>query len=251
MSTRKYHLCFLQLVDVIRVLQRAMDLYKKQKMEARGVPFMSKKTLDIVSESNQEKLAEQVHPDAEMAEEPVPTLDAEIADAANSKLDTEDVEAVLSVAAEVKLEVVSTSSSEVQNHISLRSQKLEVPDADGGQEYLGEPQAIPTEAKTEVIFSERVKSEDTNADGIFSPANASLSGAYLSTEGENINGVSKANDGQSIYNAEEGLAFGDGMSGPVFVPGESPKDCEAVMPGSNESESVNLSRIHHSPESTH
>lgn len=225
-----------------------MDLYKKQTMEARGVSFLSERTLNIVSETNQENVAEQVIHNVGTVEDPVPTLDTEIADAPNSNMDVENVEAVLSVAAKVKLEVVSTPSCEVQNHDSLCSPKLEVPDADDDQENLGEPQTILTEVKTEVISSERLKSDDTNADGVLSPDNASLPPASLSTEGDDINGVSEAN---ASGHGEEGLAYGDGMSGPVFVPGESPKDCEAVMSGSNESESVNLSRIHDSPESTH
>ncbi|XP_030501321.2 uncharacterized protein LOC115716625 isoform X1 [Cannabis sativa] len=251
-----------QLVDVVHVLQRAMDLYKKQRTEAIGVPFLSKRTLNVVSESESQKL--EVHTDVEMVKDLVPTLDTEMADASNSKMDVENAEPVMPVVSEVKSEpVVSPPTCEMQNHNPLISPKLEVPTEEDGQENTEEPQAIFKEVKTEEISSSEQKvipPEDSTAeiaaaaaDGALSPDNASLPAASVSVEGEHIDeDSSRANNGQSVENEEEGMTLGDGMSGPVSVPGEtSPKDCEAVMSGSNESESVNLSRIHHSPESTH
>lgn len=228
-----------------------MDLYKKGCLEAGGRPYLSKRTLDIVSKSKQENVEEQVHHDFRKVEDPVPTSHTEMVDAPNSNLDVENVEAISSVAAEDKMVVVLTPSHEVQNHNSPRSPRLEIPVKDDFQDNLGETQTTFDGVKTEVISSELVKLEDANADGSASLDNASLPVASLSTNGDNLNEISKANGGCAVYQAEESPAFGDAMSGPVLVPDGSPKDYEAVMSGSNESESVNLSRIHHSPESTH
>ena len=85
----------------------------------------------------------------------------------------------------------------------------------------------------------------------------------------NVTGFSKTDAGDdNMKNAgnhstgEDGDGDGDGIPGsptdaavsvlPSYFPDGSPKECEAIVPESNESsKSVILSRIHHSPESTH
>lgn len=199
-------------------------------------------------------MEEQIHGDEEKVENPVPTSDTEMVDAPNTGLDVENVEAVPSVAAEEKMEVevISIPCHEEQNHNCSHSPRLAVLVKDDFPDNLGETLATSNGVEAEAISSEVLKSEDTAADGIASLDNASLPVVPLSSEGDKLNRSGEASGGHCVNHVEEGLPFGDGLSGHVSVRDDgSPKDSEAMMSGSNESESVNLSRIHHSPESTH
>lgn len=68
--------------------------------------------------------------------------------------------------------------------------------------------------------------------------------------GEDVGGTSKIKCYPSSCSTEERQNIGETLSGLLYSDGSS-KACEALMPGPKESESVNLHRIHHSPESTH
>ncbi|KAK9292712.1 hypothetical protein L1049_020691 [Liquidambar formosana] len=55
--------------------------------------------------------------------------------------------------------------------------------------------------------------------------------------------VIKTEGGHSCCSAEKQQALGDAMSGPLFFEDGSQKACEALMPGSNESESADLNPV--------
>ncbi|KAI9096697.1 hypothetical protein K1719_025876 [Acacia pycnantha] len=50
--------------------------------------------------------------------------------------------------------------------------------------------------------------------------------------------------------AEEELSFGDTLGSPLICEDDTPGACDALVSGSNESESLTLSRVHHSRGST-
>lgn len=227
-------------------LQKAMDLYKKQRMEAKGMSFVAGGRLDIILASNQKNMEAKVC-EVEKVEQLVSKSDAEMADAPVSSSDEKN--ALVTVSTDSVKELVSTPGHEMQNHISLGSPKLEMAVEDSSQVEPEEPQTIPNGVEMDSMSSEQEKLEVDNADGFSLLDNkASLpTNTTLPVDGY---GVNKVKDDNSIYHAEEGVAV-DAIRGPLVIPDGSPKACEALMSGSNESDSVILSRIHHSPESTH
>lgn len=236
------------LVDkLLSGLQRAMDLYKKQRVDIVGLLSVAGRTLDIISASNKVTVEEQAPIcDMEKAEEPIPTFDAEMPSAAPmSTVDQKNVETTALMQENME-EPVSTPTQEAQNHVCTPTQEVLV--AYGG-ENPGEPVPVSS-GEDEMASEEQVNSKVADGDCILTVDNESQKTTALSADGDNINGLGKANGNNSTYYAEEKLS-GDAINGPKFFPGGSPRACEALMPGSNESESVILSRIHHSPESTH
>lgn len=234
------------------VFQKAMNFYKKQRMEIRGLPFIAGGTLDIILGSNQENMEAKVPCcDVEKVEELVPTYDAEMTDAPLSSLDEKNVVTASTDSAEEKPEVpVSTPSPEVQNDICLVSPKLEMRVEDYSGSNAGEPQTFLNGVEMD-YSSELVKLEVGDANGFSSIDNLVLATSTLPAAGNDLNVISKTEDDNSIHYPKEGAA--DAITGPLVIPEGSPKAkaCEALMSGSNESDSVILSRIHHSPESTH
>lgn len=237
-----------------------MDLYKKQMMETRGRPFITGETLELISASNLENGEERVHYDVARVEDPVPNSSAEMLDAPISDIDSKHVEADPSAAADAEdksAEVVSCPGEEL--HIPICSPpKFEGPIEDNGQDNMVVEPAQPnsSDAEMEGISceqQEQVKSKDAGVVAFSSLEIESLAVTTQSNFGGNLNGISnsKTNGDDSSILTEDGLAFGDATNGPLCIQDGSPKGCEALMPGSKESESIILSRIHHSPESTH
>lgn len=228
-----------------------MNFYKKQRMEIRGLPFLAGGTLDIILGSNQENMEAKVPCDVEKVEELVPTYDAEMTDAPLSSLDEKNVVTPSTDSAEEKPEVpVSTPSPEVQNDICLVSPKLEMRVEDYSGSNAGEPQTLLNGVEMD-YSSELVKLEIGDTNGFSLIDNSALATSNLPAAGNDLNVISKTEDDNSIHYPKEGAA--DAITGPLVIPEGSPKAkaCEALMSGSNESDSVILSRIHHSPESTH
>lgn len=226
-------------------LQRAMDLYKKQRVDIVGLLSVAGQTLDIISASKQVTVEEQAPIcDMEKAEEPIPTLNAEMPSEPISTVDQKNVEAIALMQENME-EQVSTPTQEAQNHVCTPTQEVLV--AYGGE--TGEP--VPASSgEKDGMASEQVNSEVADGDCLLTVDNESQKTTTFSADGSNINGLGKADGNSSTYYTEERLS-GDTINGPKFFPGGSPRACEALMSGSNESESVILSRIHHSPESTH
>lgn len=235
------------LVDMLSDLQRAMDLYKKQRVEVVGLRSVSGVTLDIISASNQEKGEEQAPIcDVVKAEEPVPNLAAAMQSVPLPTVDQKKVEAVsAAVMKENMEESFLTPTQEVQNHVSTPSVKMELLGQVYGGENPGKPLPISSEEKKAVMASEEVNVEVADGDCALTVDNES----QMTMDGD-INRLGKSN-GSNCANCVEERLLGDAINGPKCFPGGSPRAYEAVVPGSNESESVILSRIHHSPESTH
>ena len=101
------------------------------------------------------------------------------------------------------------------------------------------------------ISTDTVDSGDAEEDYSLAAKNEAQLASTLHAEGDNID--CKAKTTGFAHCADEKLGFGDTKvnPNPLIVEDGSPKACDALMPGSNESESLILSRIHHSPESTH
>lgn len=229
-------------------LQRAMDLYKRQMMETRGKPFITGRTLELISASSLENRGEQVHCDVARVEDPVLDSAADMLDAPISDRDSENVEAVPSAAEDKSAEPVRSPSKDVRSPISPPHYE----DNDQNNMVVGpEPNVSGGElGAMSCEQQELVKSTETGVVGFSSPEIASRTVTTQSSLGDNFNeiGNSNANGDESSLRTE---AFGDATNGPLCIPDGSPKVCEALMSGSKESESIILSRIHHSPESTH
>lgn len=241
------------------IFQRAMDFYKKQRVEMNGLPISGR--FDALFTSTQVKVEEQVpmH-NVEKQEGPVFISDEEILKAPVSKVDQVKLEADLTFHPEEKLEEpVSAPSLEVPhpNQNGLLKKVELGPDLTHGTSEESKP--ISDESRVvDEMAAKQVISEDVGGKQVSSPGTASPVIAVSPTGSNEDAGETKnAAEDHSIQCTEGKQIFGDAISGPVVFPDASPEVLGALMPGSNgsesesESESVILTRIHHSPESTH
>ncbi|KAG2700717.1 hypothetical protein I3760_06G010300 [Carya illinoinensis] len=232
------------------VLQRALDLYKKQRVEVVGLLSVRRGTLGIISASNQETVEEQAFVcEVVEAEEPVPTMDVKMPSAHISTVDQNKVEAVSTDVMQETVEPVSSPDPVVQNCIGIP--QMEAPCLAIGGENPGEPLPVSS-SESKVSMPPKEMNLDV-ADGacLLTREHDSQSTTNFPMDGEDFNWIGMTTNGSSSsYSAEEGL-LSDAINGPKCFPVGSPRACEALMPGSNESQSVILSRIHRSPESTH
>ncbi|GAV66206.1 hypothetical protein CFOL_v3_09716 [Cephalotus follicularis] len=229
------------------VFQRAMDHYKKQRVELSSFPMFNCRALDIISSSNQEKV---LVCDMENAEELVSIGEAQMLNAPMPLLDQKKAEAVSTVTINENLgEPVLTISQEVQDCVNTTSLKLEVQDQDSSHENLADP--LPMIRGELMTFGQAI-SED--ADGNCLPSLEFASHGATITAGDGGDDeveMSNTKGNESVCCADERQAFGDAFSGPLILSDGSTKASGPLIPGSNESESVIISRIHHSSESTH
>ncbi|KAJ7965361.1 zinc finger CCCH domain-containing protein 13-like isoform X1 [Quillaja saponaria] len=229
------------------IFQRAIDLYKKQRAEICGTAFVTGGQLDIISSSNQVKEEELISvcgwrnikepalmtPNA-VKEPAIMTSNAETVNTPVSMLDQKKLEAVSPTAKE-EMEVDIGQGKEGQDHVQASS-----------HETSGEPLPVMGEEKEKVI-SEQISG---NADETSPELNNESQMAFTSPlSGYDMS--TKAKDNNVAYCGDGRLTFGNTVNGSSldFKDG-SLKVCEVLMPDSNESESLILSRIHHSPEST-
>ncbi|XVF50996.1 hypothetical protein PTKIN_Ptkin04bG0148200 [Pterospermum kingtungense] len=220
------------------VFQKAMDLYKKQRLQMSAIPKANGEMLAFISESSKEKEKERGQSSdgvVEKAEEPVSISDS----------DQQKVEAVPAAAARENTELlVPIQSMELPEHMdSLSPEKSKLPNTDFGDTSPEVPTPVLNGNNVEEIESEQMNSGDVVGDSLQLLNNESEAVMLLADDG-NSNDISKT---------EGDKCFGDGISGSLILSeGGSPKVCgELLIAGSNESESVILSRIHHSPENTH
>ncbi|KAJ6340625.1 hypothetical protein OIU77_008398 [Salix suchowensis] len=217
------------------VFQRAMDYYKKERLGLSGLPIVNGGTINAISTS---KVKEEPIDDGKKAEEPVLNQDEEMHDAPVLNLDQKKAEDVtLADTHEAPEELVSTPSQKDPAQACTPSQDF--PDQALSQDGLEKPVEIPGGNKIDGVPSEPVNS-GVEGSSIASPDNASQASPISPTEGV---------DNNALQCAEEGRGAGDAICGALFFSDDSRKASGAL--GSNESESVILSRIHHSPESTH
>ncbi|XP_022723627.1 uncharacterized protein LOC111280465 [Durio zibethinus] len=224
------------------VFQKAMDLYKKQRLQMGAIPNVNGGMLAFISASNKEKGKEQSSDHVlEETEGPVLISDAEMLDSAMLNSDQQKGEAVPIAASQENMEqLASLQSAVLPDHMDILSpEKSKLPKSDFGQMSPKMPKPVLNGNKAEEMESGQMNSrDDVVGDSLQSPDDASEA-VLLPTDGENSNDIKK-NEG-----------FGDAISGSLFLSDGSAKVCGALIPGSNESESVILSRIHHSPENTH
>ena len=229
-------------LKVIVGMQRAMDLYKKQSTEIRTRP--------IAAVSDQEMVETNVPLSDEVkAEEPVPSPDQETSKEMIQTFAQKKAEEPVAVAGhEIHEELASAPSHEVQSE--------EAADADGPipmvmDEMAQEPEK-PVDGDGSCFPSLGNSSQTALATAMSSDDNDVKGLSKTDAGGDDVKGASKSDDNHSADDVDEmQAASGHAMSVPSFCPDGSPKACKALMPESNESESVILSRIHHSPESTH
>ncbi|EOY23517.1 Uncharacterized protein TCM_015385 isoform 1 [Theobroma cacao] len=221
----------------VSVFQKAMDLYKKQRLQMGAMLNDNGGMLKFISASNQEKEQSSDHV-VEDTEEQALISDAEMLDVAMPNSDQQKEEAVPTAAQENKEQPVSIQSGELPDHMdSLSPEKSELPNTDLGHRS-------PEVLKPVLNGIEAEEMESLEAD------NASEA-VVLSTDVENSNEINKTEGDNSVYCGKERQVFDDAISGSLFLSDGSPKVSGDLIPGSNESEFVILSRIHHSPESTH
>ncbi|KAL5746535.1 hypothetical protein ACOSP7_027681 [Xanthoceras sorbifolium] len=232
------------------VFQRAMNYYKKQRIQMSGIINGGK--LDIISKSNEEKVKQGSLCNVDKAEGLV-FNDIEMSDAPMSIPDQEKPEAVShDDVHEVSEEKVAALCPVVQDDAHAPLLNVEVPNQDFPPKSPEEPVLILNGDKMDGLPSEQVITE--GADGHTSPTldNVPHAAAILPADDNKINEeISKSKSNDSFYPPEEKEGLGDAINGRLFLSDGSPKIAEAMMPESNESESVILNRIHHSPESTH
>ncbi|PPR88295.1 hypothetical protein GOBAR_AA32400 [Gossypium barbadense] len=232
--------------------QKAMDLYKKQRLQMGAILNVSGGILAFASASK-EKGKEQC-PDhvVDEVEEPVLISDAEMVDSAMLDSDQPE-EAVPSVTSDENMEqLVSIQRREIPDHLdSLSPEKSELPNADFCHinQKVPEPALDGNKAEETDTETEQMNSEDV-VEGSLRSLDNTAEAVGLAADGENSNDINKTEGNSSVYCAEERHAFGDAISGSI---NGFPKESGALIPESNESgsESVILSRIHHSPENTH
>ncbi|KAL3570577.1 hypothetical protein D5086_027826, partial [Populus alba] len=215
------------------VFQRAMDYYKKERPGLSGLPIVNGGTINAISTT---KVKDEPIDDGHKAEEPVLNQDEEMHDVPELNLDQKKAEDVpLADTHEEPVELVS------KDYAQAPTPSQDFPVQALSQDNLEKPVEIPSGDKIDGVPSEPGNSEGVKG-SIPSPDNASQASSISPAEGVEDN---------ALQCAEEGRGSGDAICGPLFFSDDSLKASGALMSGSNESESVILSRIHHSPESTH
>ncbi|KAF8380052.1 hypothetical protein HHK36_027522 [Tetracentron sinense] len=242
------------------IFQRAMALYKKQSADVRAIlpvsPYAGSEPekvltsdgekLELIPTTNQDK-EEEPHSisNQEKTEEPVPISDQEKAEDPISTSDQETMEEPIPSPGEEKPEelVVTPFLEKAEGSpgdpVLTSDQKPE------------EPLPTPNQEKVELVTSSREKSEDAVDDRYSSLENALQAATDSPSNNESINGAGDSMGNHSSNSAENQKAFGDIMCVPLLISDGSSEACGALKPESIESGLVNLSRIHHSPESTH
>lgn len=224
-----------------------MDLYKKERLETRDIAMSKGGLLDFVLSTTLNKVKEQDRVGHVVEkEEPARIVDERI-QSPTSAADQMEVKAILSVAGEEKLgDSVAISRKDVPEPVLVSSSKKlgQVQKVPG---YLGEdPIGLSPGEKGDSMHMS-LNLDDARADHILSRDHASQAAAILPIDDSGTELVVKT---ASDHVSEETGHFGNIVGDSLVVDGPSSTH-EASMPGSNESHLVNLSRIHHSPESTH
>ncbi|CAL0319503.1 unnamed protein product [Lupinus luteus] len=213
------------------IFQRAMDLYKKQRMK---LPNEGK--IGIIVPSNQMEVDESL-PASSLENKQVSVSASDgTKDVLIPAVEVEQMNA-LSPAKQHLEEINETCNQMEQDYDSTHSLKIDVAGKSSVYENQEEGVAALGENEGE-ITSDKVKSNDKEESYSMASKNEAELAPALQEEGDNMNSKAKTTDDDIKVNP---LILGDG----------SPNVCDSLMPGSNESESLILSRIHHSPESTH
>ncbi|XP_014518515.1 uncharacterized protein LOC106775822 isoform X1 [Vigna radiata var. radiata] len=221
------------------IFQIAMDLYKKHmvklpnKGDANNIVasnmMQADQSIPITSSENGHA---SVSASNGIKDVPIPTLES-------VKVET------MSPAKEQLEEINETCSQMEQDHDKSGMSSPSSDNVDQAAAVAGLQEKEPE------ITTDMVHSGDAEEDYSLAAKNEAQLDSTLHGEGDNVDGKAKTTGFADC--ADEKLGFGDTKvnPNPLIVEDGSPKACDALMPGSNESESLILSRIHHSPESTH
>ncbi|GMJ10901.1 hypothetical protein HRI_004759300 [Hibiscus trionum] len=209
------------------VFQKAMDIYKKQRQQVGAIPNVNGGTLAFTSTSKDKGKEQSSDHVVDEAEEPVLIPDAEM------------VNSVPATTHENREQLASIHLD------SVSPGKSDQPNSDIGHMNVGVPKPVLNGNKAEETETEQqMNSGDVVGGSSWSPDNTA-DAVCLAADGENSNDINKTEGNSSVHCAKEIHPFDDAVSSPL---NDSPKESETQIPGS---ESVILSRIHHSPENTH
>jgi zinc finger CCCH domain-containing protein 13 len=225
-------------------MQRAIDIYKKHR-----VKLPNKGDVDIfaASKSNQVQMDESVPISSlENKHDSVSASDA-AKDVPTPALQPKEVE-TLSPAMEQLDGINQTCSQMEQDGDCTDTLKIDTSSPSSGPENKEAAVAALPMEEDKVAF-DQLNSGDAENNHTAASKSEALLAPTSHEECENMN-IEDTITGFSQY-TDEKLGFGDTKGNPLIFEDGSPKACDALMPGSNESESLILSRIHHSPESTH
>ncbi|KAJ4952071.1 hypothetical protein NE237_028903 [Protea cynaroides] len=233
------------------VFQRAMSLYKKEneKMRAKVNAVTPKSEPPKVLTSFHEGLEHFLISNKEEVESPISAYNLEELEGSvpTSKEGEARDSSPASELGKVE-ELVPTSGEEKLNEMEVSvsatgDKKMEVPVPIPGEGKADERFPKSDHDKVEIIASTHQESEEV--DHFSSLENAS----QITRKDDEMDDASSSKVNPAV-SADGRQAFGDIMCGPVGF-SDSSEACEALMPESVECGLVNLSRIHHSPESTH
>ncbi|KAF7816699.1 nipped-B-like protein B [Senna tora] len=224
------------------IFQRAIDLYKKQRVE-----LPNREKVDIIPASNQVQGNESVPiPSLENMQISVSTCDARV-NMPLSTLGPKTVATICPPAEEHLEELDQMSSQKQQDHVCSNSLEL-ILSGPSDHENKGEPLAALGE-KEDKDTSEMVNSGDFEEKHSMEVENNSPLAPVLREDEDDMNSKAKTTDFAQCGDGKPG--FDETLGDPLIFEDGSSKACDALMGSSNESESLILSRIHHSPESTH
>ncbi|KAE8726451.1 Detected protein of unknown function [Hibiscus syriacus] len=225
------------------VFQRAMDHYKKHQLQMGAVPNVNGGTIAFTSATKEKGKEQSFDHVVDLAEEPGPISDAEMVDSEMLDSDQRKGEAVPTATRHKNMEqLVSTQSRELLDHPdSLSPEKSEQLNTDFGHMNTEVPKPVLNGNEAEESETDQMNSGDVVRDPLRSLDNAA-DAVHLAADEENSNDINETKGNSSVYCAKEIHTSGDSVSGSL-------NDSSKVS-GSNESESVILSQIHHSHEST-
>ncbi|KAL4353500.1 hypothetical protein GQ457_06G038590 [Hibiscus cannabinus] len=226
------------------VFQKAMDLYKKQRLKIGAISNSKGEMLaftTVTKEKGKEQSSDHV---INIAEMPVSNSDAEMVDSVIINSDQQKREVVPTATSHENTDpLVSIQSRELPDHPDILSpEESRHPDTDCDHMKAEVPKPVLNDNKAEESENEQTNSGDVVGDSLRSFDDAAEAD-HLATGGENSNDINNPEGNSCVYCDKETETFTDAISGSL---NDSPK-----VSGSNESESVILSRIHHSPENTH
>ncbi|XP_039062471.1 zinc finger CCCH domain-containing protein 13-like [Hibiscus syriacus] len=196
------------------VFQKAMAIYKKQRLQMGAIPIVNDGMFAFTSASKEKGKEQSSDHVVGEAEEPVSMLDSEMMpDSVQQK-----AEAVPIATSVENVEQLASMQGELPYHLnSLSPEKSEQPNTVFGRINIEvpEPKPVSDGDKAEERECEQMNSGDV------------VGGSVRSLDGENSNDINKTEGNSSVYCANERETFGDAVSCPL---NDSPKELENQIP---------------------
>ncbi|KAK8587252.1 hypothetical protein V6N12_021754 [Hibiscus sabdariffa] len=220
------------------VFQKAMDLYKKQRLKIGAISNAKGGMLaftTVTKEKGKEQSSDHV---INIAEMPILNSDAEIVDSVIIDSDQQKREAVPTATSHENTDqLVSIQSRELPDHPDSPSpEESRQPDTDCDHMNAEVPKPVLNDNKAEESETEQTNSGDVVGDSLRSFDDAAEAD-HLATDGGNSNDINNPEGNSCVYCDKEKQTFTDAISGSL---NDSPK-----VSGSNESESIILSENTH------